>query len=98
MKEALDFNIRCGIHANMAEKLEELEAKYRKNLESSIEVFDTYEEVQAETFSDEVACNAILDTLMEFGYLESEECAALHELTAKIRLEMLDEKLGKDGE
>ena len=54
--------------------------------------------MQAETFSDEVACNAILDTLMEFGYLETEECAALHELTAKIRLEMLDEKLGKDGE
>ena len=98
MKNALDYNVRCGKHVNMTQKLEDLEDQYRRNLETSIESFDSYDAVQAETYNDEIVCKAILDTLCEFGYLESEECSNLHELVAKIRLEVLDEKIGKDGE
>ena len=92
------YNLRSGKHVNIIEELKEIEEKYRADLNADIDAFTTYEEVQAETFNDQVTVEALLDIMCKFGYLEVEECAELHEIIAKIRLEVLDEKLKGDEE
>lgn len=97
MKEALDFNIRCGNHINIVKELEDLEAKYKEDLNASFDSFNSWQEVDAETFNDEIVCKTVLQVMCKFGYLEAEECKNMCEKVTKIRLEFLEEKSTKDG-
>lgn len=100
MKTNLDYNIRSGRAFNFVEKLDDLELKYRATLKASIDTFDSWDDVQAETYNDELLMRNTIETYGDLGYLEKEEVESMVEYARKIRLEMLDalDKIKKDGE
>lgn len=97
MKNKLDYNIRQGRAFNFTEVLDSLELTYRANLKADIDSFDAWEDVQAETYNDEIVTRNILETYAKCGYLEDEELSSMIEYAKNIRLEML-EILEKEGE
>lgn len=97
MKNCLDFNIRCGKHVNLVEELNAIEEEYKNDILATIDAFTTYEEVQAETYNDEVTCRTKILTFNHLGYLDDEETSGICEKIAKIRIDLLDEKLGGDS-
>ena len=90
MKEQLDYNIRCGKHLNVAEELDELEAKYRADLLSTIDAFEGYDEVSTETLNDQIVFTTVIRMMCKFGYLDEEECKNICEQAGKIRLQLLE--------
>lgn len=90
MKEQLDYNIRCGKHINVAEELDELEAKYRADLLGTIDAFESADEVSAETLNDQIVFTTVIRMMEKFGYIDEEECKNICECAGKIRLQMLE--------
>lgn len=90
MREQLDYNIRCGKHINIAEELDELEAKYKADLLSTINSFDSADEVSNETLNDQIVFTTVIRMMCKFGYLDDEECKNICECAGKIRLQMLE--------
>lgn len=90
MREQLDFNIRCGKHINIAEELDELEAKFRADLLSTIDAFDSEDEVSNETLNDQIVFTTVIRMMEKFGYIDDEECKNICECAGKIRLQMLE--------
>lgn len=90
MKEQLDYNIRCGKHINIAEELDELEAKYKADLQGTIDAFDSENEVSSETLNDQIVFTTVIRMMCKFGYLDDEECKNICECAGKIRLQLLE--------
>ena len=91
LKKALDHNLRGGKVIDINSMLDDIEGKLRANIKQDIEVFTTEDEVRAETYNDEVCCRIAIELLENLGYIDSEECAAILEKAAGIRIAMLDE-------
>lgn len=91
LKKALDFNIRTGRAVNIIDVVDEIEDKLRCNIKSDIESFTTLEEVQAETYNDEVDARVQIALLEKLGYIDEEECNAMKQKAAEIRIAALTE-------
>lgn len=97
MKEALVYNIRAGKHVNIVEELDKIESRFRSELKTTIDTFDNYDEVSAETFNDELIANAMIRMMEKLGYLDDDEATEICTMIAKIRTETLEEMSGKKG-
>lgn len=91
LKKALDFNIRTGRAVNIIDVVDEIEDKLRCNIKSDIESFTTLEEVQAETYNDEVDARVQIALLERLGYIDETECNAMKQKAAEIRITALTE-------
>ncbi|MBO7730966.1 MAG: hypothetical protein J6S67_00385 [Methanobrevibacter sp.] len=91
LKKALDFNIRTGRAVNIIDVVDEIEDKLRCNIKSDIESFTTLEEVQAETYNDEVDARVQIALLEKLGYIDEEEMNAMKQKAAEIRIAALTE-------
>ena len=91
LKKALGFNIRTGRAVNIIDLLDDIEDKLRCNIKSDIESFTTLEEVQAETYNDEVDARVQIALLEKLGYIDEEECNAMKQKAAEIRITALTE-------
>ena len=90
LKKALAFNIRTGRAVNIVDLLDEIEDKLRCNINSDIDAFTTYEEVQAETYNDEVDARVAIALLEKLGYIDEEEMTKMMQKAAEIRLAALE--------
>lgn len=91
MKNNLDFNVRAGKHVDMVEMLDRFEKTYEHNLESTIQSYDSYEEISNETYSDLTVCVTCLRLLEELGYIEKDELDSMTVYAEEMRLRMLKE-------
>ena len=91
LKKALGFNIRTGRAVNIIDLLDDIEDKLRCNIKSDIEVYTTLEEVQAETYNDEVDARVQIALLERLGYIDEEEANAMKQKAAEIRIAALTE-------
>ena len=97
MDELLNYNIRSGIHVNMAQELIDIENAYRIDLKSSFEVFDTEDEVDTEMLNDELKYKAIIDLYQHLGYIDEEEAEAIQKELTAVRLEVIKELKEKEN-
>lgn len=91
MKNKLDFNVRAGKHVDMVEMLDRFEKTYEHNLESTIQTYDSYEEISNETYNDMTVCVTCLRLLEELGYIEKDELDNMTTYAEEMRLSMLKE-------
>ena len=91
LKKALGFNIRTGRAVNIIDLLDDIEDKLRCNIKSDIETYTTLEEVQAETYNDEVDARVQIELLERLGYIDEEEMNAMKQKAAEIRIVALTE-------
>ena len=91
LKKALGFNIRTGRAVNIIDLLDDIEDKLRCNIKSDIETYTTLEEVQAETYNDEVDARVQISLLERLGYIDEEEMNAMKQKAAEIRISALTE-------
>lgn len=90
MKEQLDYNIRSGKHINVAEELDELEAKFRADLKGTIDAYESMDDVSNESLNDLILFTTVIRVMNKFGYIDDEECKNICECAAKIRLQLLE--------
>lgn len=91
LEKALNFNFRSGKLVNILDILDDIELKFRDDLNEDIEVYTTYEEVQAETYNDEVNARTQILLLETLGYIDEIECDAMITKATEIRLAKLEE-------
>lgn len=91
MKEQLDYNIRCGKHINVAEELDELESKFRADLQATIDTYEAWDDISNETLNDLILFTTVIRAMNKYGYIDEEECKKICACAAKIRYEKLDE-------
>ena len=97
MKNCLDHNLRGGKVIEITSILDDIENEYKACIKESIDVFTTYDEVSAETYSDELICKAKIEMLYNLGYIEKEEADAICKMVSRFRLDSLD-KLNEEIE
>lgn len=90
MKSCLDHNLRGGIVVEISSILDDIETEYKACIKESIEVYTTYDECSAETYSDELICKAKLEMLARLGYLDKEEIESMCKMVSRFRLDSLD--------
>lgn len=90
MKEQLDYNIRSGKHINVAEELDELEAKFRADLKGTIDAYESMDDVFNESLNDLILFTTVIRAMNKFGYIDDEEYKNICEYAAKIRLQLLE--------
>lgn len=74
MDKKFNTVIRTGKSIDMISEIETLQAKYLADLKASVDSFDSYDEVAAETICDFNATKYVLLTLEKLGYLFKDEC------------------------
>ena len=67
--------MRKGKEIDMFSEIEDLQDKYLSDLQASVDAFDTYDEVSAETFNDFNSLRRTLSIFNMLGYLLDEEYA-----------------------
>lgn len=96
VNKRLNVNYRAGFRVNVLDVLQDLENKYRTNLNTTVEVFTTYDEVSNETINDSQIFIAELDLMRKLGYINEDEFEAMVPIAGDIRMNIL-EKLEKEG-
>lgn len=96
VNKRLNVNYRAGFRVNVLDVLQDLENKYRTNLNTTVEVFNTYDEVSNETINDNQIFIAELDLMRKLGYINEDEFEAMVPIAADIRMNIL-ENLEKEG-
>ena len=96
VNKRLNVNYRAGFRLNILDVLQDLEDKYRSNLNATVECFQTYEEVSNETLNDLQIFNAELHVLLTTGYINEDEFEAMVPIADDIRKNIL-ENLEKEG-
>jgi len=90
MKNCLDHNLRGGKVIEITSILDDIENEYKTCIKESVDVFTTYDEVSAETYSDELICKTKIKILFNLGYIEKEEAEAIYKIISRFRLDSLD--------
>lgn len=67
--------MRKGKEIDMFSEIEDLQDKYLSDLQASVDAFETYDEVSAETYSDLMSLRSTLSVFNMLGYLLDEEYA-----------------------
>lgn len=97
MKEQLDYNIRSGKHINVAEELDELEAKFRADLKGTIDTYESMDDVSNESLNDLILFTTVIRVMNKFGYIDDEETVKICEKGSSIRREYLEKLERKEG-
>lgn len=98
MAKCLDYNLRNGKVVNMAEMLDNWTGMYQAALEASIDAFDTYDEVSAETYNDQLKIVSNINVIEFLGYIDKEEAEEMRQLAVDTRMSMLEKLNKKEGE
>jgi hypothetical protein len=80
---------REGKKLEMYKLLDELEAQYTADLKSSVDTYNSYEEVSNETFNDLRALKMTLKIIQILGYLSPEEVEGMEEVAEEMRSQAL---------
>lgn len=80
---------REGKKLEMYKLLDELEAQYTADLKSSVDTYNSYEEVSNETFNDLHALKMTLKIIQILGYLSPEEVEGMEEVAEEMRSQAL---------
>ena len=89
---------RAGLMLNVEDLLGDLDKGYLRDLEATIDTYEDYETVSAETYNDYKIVCAKLEILNLAGYLDDEELNAMRDTAAEMRykkLEALDHEENK---
>ena len=98
MSKCLDYNLRSGKLVNLNEMLDNWTGMYQAALEASIDAFDTYDEVSAETYNDQLKIVSNINVLEFLGYIDKEEAEEMRKLAVDTRMSMLEKLNKKEGE
>ena len=82
--------MRKGDKVNMEEVLAVLDSEYLGDLDATISAYETYEEINAETYNDYLVVSAKLEMFSFLGYLDAEELVAMRQTAAEMRLKKLE--------
>lgn len=96
VNKRLNVNYRAGYRLNILDVLQELEDKYRTCLSTTLDSFESYEEVSNETYNDACIFKAELGLLLVTGYINEDELDAMIPIVDEIRLDIL-KNLEKEG-
>ena len=97
MDKLLNYNVRSGIHVNMVDELEKIEAAYKADLKADFEVYDSIDEIENEMLSDKAKYCAMIDLYNHLGYIDDEECAALLDALEALRHEVYKNLIEKEN-
>ena len=81
---------RAGGMVNMDELLGELDSLYLADMDATISSYNTYDEINAETYNDYKVVCAKLEMLKKLRYLAEDETDEMMMTAAKMRLEKLE--------
>lgn len=98
MAKCLDYNLRSGKIVNLNEMLDNWTGMYQSALEASIDAFETYDEVSAETYNDQLKIVSNINVLEFLGYIDKEEAEEMRKLAVDTRMSMLEKLNKKEGE
>lgn len=90
MDKKFETILRTGKTINMLAEIENLQEAYYKDLQASVDSFDTYEEVSEETRNDLTKVRAVLSTFELLGYIDNAECEAMFQAAAEQRSTILE--------
>lgn len=80
------------VTVNIVELLEGIENRYRTRLKSTIDIYETKDEVDEYTFDDYLICKEELTLLHRQGLLHTKEFDALVDMARDIRINVLIEE------
>lgn len=89
VNKRLNVNYRAGYRLNILDVLQELEDKYRTCLSTTLDSFESHEEVSNETYNDACIFKAELGLLLVTGYINEDELDAMIPIVDEIRLDIL---------
>ena len=90
MDKKFDTILRSGKTIDMLAEIENLQEAYYRDLQASIDAFDTYEEVSEETRNDLTKVRAVLSTFELLGYIDNAECEDMFQAAAEQRNSILE--------
>lgn len=80
------------VTVNIVELLEGIEERYRIRLQSTIDAYETIDEIDDNTFDDYLICKEELTLLHRQGLLHTKEFDALVDMARDIRINVLKEE------
>ena len=96
MKEQFNTIMRTGKQMDMYAEIELLQAKYKDDLQASVDSFDTYFEVSNETYNDFKSVEQTLNLFAMLGYLYRDEAEDMIQVAREQRLTLLDALEGEE--
>lgn len=96
MKEQFNTIMRTGKQMDMYAEIELLQAKYKEDLQASVDSFDTYFEVSNETYNDFKSVEQTLNLFAMLGYLYRDEAEDMIQVAREQRLTLLDALEGEE--
>lgn len=91
MDKKFETILRTGKTIDMLTEIENLQEAYYKDLQASVDSFDTYEEVSEETRNDLIKVRTVLATFELLGYIDNVEFEAMFQAAAEQRIKILEE-------
>lgn len=89
MDKKFETVLRSGKTIDMLAEIEILQEAYYRDLQASIDSFDTYTEVSEETRNDLIKVRAVLSTFELLGYIDNSECEAMFQAASEQRESIL---------
>lgn len=89
MDKKFERILRTGKTIDMLTEIENLQEAYYRDLQASIDAFNTYEEVSEETRNDLTKVRTVLATFELLGYIDVNEYTAMSEAAAEQRESVL---------
>lgn len=90
MDKKFETILRTGKTIDMLAEIELLQDNYYRDLQLSVDSFDTYDEVSEETRNDLTKVRTVLATFELLGYIEHAEFEAMSEAAAEQRETVLE--------
>lgn len=90
MDKKFNTIMRSGKTIDIKSEIEDLEAKYRGDLEGTLDAYNSYDRIADETFNDLLSLKKTIATFEMLGYLYRDEAEEMVEYAAQIRLDYLD--------
>ncbi len=95
MDKKFETVLRSGKTIDMLAEIENLQEAYYRDLQLSVDSFDTYDEVSEETRNDYGKIYAVLSTFELLGYISHDEFGAMIEAASEQRISVLKALEGK---
>jgi hypothetical protein len=90
MKEQFNTIMRSGKQLDMYREIEDLQAKYYEDMQSSVSSFEFYDEVVTETYNDYMIVKNTLNLFAKLGYLYKDEAEDMIQSAWEQRLSVLE--------
>ena len=96
MEKQFNTIMRTGKQMDMFAEIELLQAKYKEDLQASVDSFDNYFDISNETYNDFKSVEQTLNLFAMLGYLYRDEAEDMIEVAKEQRLTVLDALEGKN--